>query len=389
MSGYILSTANRFYAGIESNFGNPATVSAQSRFVASKFDAVQVCPASNRRDKNGSRTSFPPTTNGIRTTAFRLTTYLTSNSPSGIPSCDALFQSALGALPQVATGLTVASAPNGSSLQTAVAHRLSIGSAISYLGEIRFVTAVQKATSFSLNAPFSNTPATGTVLPNTAAYQLSRRLPSVTVYDYWDPAGAVSRIITGAVVNEFDLTISSGTHEFNFSGPAANLIDSASFASGVGGLTAFPAEPTLSQFDYSLVPGNLGQVWLGSTDEQVFTLTGARIRIANSLRARAAEFGSPYPLSIVPGNRRVTVDFTLLAQSDVQTAMLYRLAKNRVPVAALLQLGQRQGALMALYLPAVTMRVPSFDDSGQRLAWHFTNNQASGVIENELFMAFA
>ena len=53
--------------------------------------------------------------------------------------------------------------------------------------------------------------------------------------------------------------------EFEFSGPSQDLLDSASFTSGRGGLTEFPAEPAAADFDYTIVPGHLGQVWMGAT----------------------------------------------------------------------------------------------------------------------------
>lgn len=118
-------------------------------------------------------------------------------------------------------------------------------------------------------------------------------------------------------------------------------------------------------------------------------MTDARLRIVNNLQARGGEFGSSYPLAFIPGRRQVTVDFTLLAQDDTQTTALYQLAKQRGTMSALLQLGQRSSEMMAIYLPSVAPQIPSFDDSAQRLIWQFANNRAGGVIENEIFVAFA
>ena len=53
-----------------------------------------------------------------------------------------------------------------------------------------------------------------------------------------------------------------------FGGMAQDILDSASFQMRQGGWTAFPAEPALSSFNYSPVPGNLGQVWLGVSPTQ-------------------------------------------------------------------------------------------------------------------------
>jgi hypothetical protein len=121
-----------------------------------------------------------------------------------------LFQSALAGVPQVTSGLIAGNASSGSTVQTTKPHGLAVGAAISYAGEIRFVTTVLNATTVGVDAPFSNIPSAGAALPNTATYGLALTLPTLTIYDYWDPADAVSRIITGAMVNNFELSILAG-----------------------------------------------------------------------------------------------------------------------------------------------------------------------------------
>jgi hypothetical protein len=260
---------------------------------------------------------------------------------------------------------------------------------MTYAGEIRFVSAVQDSFTVDLNAPFATIPPAGVTLPTAVTYTLATSLPSVTIYDYWDPISAVSRIITGATVNSLELSISGGAHEFVFNGPAANLLDSVSSWGATAGLSAFPLEPQQAELDYSIVPGQLGQIWLGNSAARFFTLTDATIRVVNDLQARGREVGSAYPLAFVPGRRHVAADFTLMVQNDAQTHSIYQIAKQRGTIGALLQLGQQQGQLMAVYLPSVTPEIPSFDDSGPRLEWHFRNNRAGGVTEDEISIAFA
>jgi hypothetical protein len=255
--------------------------------------------------------------------------------------------------------------------------------------EIRFVTAVIDLSTVSVNVAFSTAPAVGTVLATTIGYKLATQVSSVSLYDYWDPANGVSRLITGAGVSKFQIDVKGDVHELFFSGPAADVLDSCSGAFGVSGVTVFPAEPALSTFDYSIVPGQLGEVWLGSPLNQVFTLTEAAIEINNALLVRNREFGSSYPLAIVAGPREVVSNFTLFAQADVGTQSLYAAAKMRTPVSALLQLGKQQGEMMALYLPAVVPELPLYDDSEPYLLWEFRNSLAQGVADDEIYVAFA
>ena len=97
-------------------------------------------------------------------------------------------------------------------------------------------------------------------------YSPSTTLPTATVFDYWDPVTAVQRVISGAAVDQMTLLVNGDFHEFHFSGLAQDLIDSSSFsAGGLSALESFPPEPVLAAFDYSIVPGNLGQAWLGTS----------------------------------------------------------------------------------------------------------------------------
>jgi hypothetical protein len=389
MANYISSNANRFYAAVESAYGQAASIGPANRFPALRLQAQQVLEAARRQDKTGTRTFQGIPNTSRRRTAFEARTYLTSWSGSGEPSYGPLFRAALGAAPNLSTGLQVASAPSNSQIQTASAHGLSAGSGVSFSGEIRFVTSVPDASTFALNAPFTNSPQAGASLSPSITYSLATALPSLTLYDYWDPVTTVSRMITGAAADTFQMSIDGDYHEFIFTGPACDLLDSSSFVAGSAGLSSFPAEPGLTTFDYSIVPGHLGQAWLGSVPDQFFTLTEGAIELKNNIDVRNQEFGSSYPRAIAPGLREVSSSFLLFAQDDAQTAALYAAAKQRTPVTAMLQLGRRAGQLMAVYLPNVTPEIPTYNDSETRLQWAFKNNFAQGMAEDEIYIAFA
>lgn len=389
MASYISSNQNRFYAALESTYGQAATITPANRYPAVRLQAQQVLEPGRRRDKTGSRTFLGYSGNSRRKSAFATQTYLTSWDGADQPGYGPLVQAAMGATPQLSGGLVVASAQSGSDIVTTVPHGLSVGSAMSYNNEIRFVTSVPTTESVVLNAPFSTTPSANTALPATIGYRLATVLPSVTLYDYWDPITAVSRVVTGAAVDVFGISVNGDFQEMQFSGPAGNLIDSSSFEPGMAGLSGFPAEPALNGLDYSVVPGNLGQAWLGAGPSQFYTLTEAAIALKNSIDLRSLEFGSSYPLGMTPGPRQVSTSFVLLTQDDAQTTALYAAAKQRTQVSAMLQLGQQQGQLMGIYMSSVTPEIPQYDDTGTRLQWQFKNNLAQGVMNDEIYIAFA
>ncbi|MDQ2843304.1 MAG: hypothetical protein M3Y72_20155 [Acidobacteriota bacterium] len=389
MSSYISSNANRFYTAVEAAYGQAASVVTVNRFPAVHLHAHQTLQVGRRFDKTGTRTFLGSSKSARRQTAFEVQTYLTSWSGSGGPSYGPLFQAALGAGSTLSTGLIVASMPGPLQLQTTLPHGLGVGSAVGYGNEIRFVAALIDNLNFVLNAPFKTAAQQGTALAPALTYSLGNALPSVTIYDYWDPIAAVSRVIVGAAVEAFGFTVNGDFHEFTFSGPAADLLDSASFVPGTSGLANFPVEPALETFDYSIVPGHLGEVWLGGPANQFFTLTSASLQLKNNVETRGHEYGSSIPMSIAPGPREVLSRFSLLAQDDAQTVALYAASKQRQPIPAMLQMGQQQGQLAGIYMPQIVPEIPVFNDSETRLQWDFENNLAQGMSNDEIFIAFA
>jgi hypothetical protein len=388
MANYIWSDANRFYVATETVYGIPAPVAASNRLATVHMQCHQSVQNTGRRDKTGSRTYPGSSATATHFSSFEVSAKLISWDDVTAPCYGPLVQAAMGSPPELVQGLVVAAA-SGGQIQTQAPHNLSAGSAISSAGEIRFVTAVLDLSTVAINVPFSTAPGVGAVLSTTCGYKLATQLPSLSLYDYWDPASAVSRLITGAGVDKFQIDVKGDVHELYFSGPAADVLDSCSGAFGVSEIIALPAEPPLSTFVYSIVPGQLGQVWLGSPLNQVFTLTEAAVEIRNNLLVRNQEFGSAYPRAIVPGPREVMSNFTLFAQADVDSQNLYAAAKARTPISALLQLGQQQAQSMAVYLPNMVPELPLFSDSEPYLLWAFRNNLAQGVSNDEAYIAFA
>ena len=262
MSCYISSNNNRFYVGAEGEYGAVAAIASVNRIPAVKLSLRQRSTHSDRKDKTGSR-SYAGTPAGIRKrTQFDLTTYLTSwQTPTTEPSYGPLFRAALGGAAAIQSGGTVAAMPTANQLAFAAPHNLAVGQAVSFGGDIRFVDALVNATTVLLNAPFTNAVGQSSQMSPTVTYSLASELPSVSLFDYWSPATAVQRIASGAAVDVMKIKINGDYHEFTFSGEAREIVDNVSFSSGIAGLTQFPAEPAIGAFDYSVVPGNLGQAW--------------------------------------------------------------------------------------------------------------------------------
>ena len=386
----ISSNNNRFYAGAESAYGMVPAIVPEDRIPAVSLSVRHRLTQGRRRDKTGSRT-YAGSPAGLRSnTAFELETYMnawqTQDQP---PSQSPLFQAALGGGSTLRQGGVVAGTPTTSQLTLGSAHNLQEGDPVCFGSDIRFVEAVVDATTIQLNAPFSIAPSAGSTLNPTIGYKLGEAPSSVSLFDYWSPVTAVQRILSGASIDKLKIKVNGDFHSFLFSGEAKDVLDSETFSAGQGSLTAFPTEPEMSAFAFSVIPGHLGQAWLGSTSTQFLTLTEAEVTIENNIDLRNREFGSTGPCCITAGQRNVSLKFNLFQQDDEKTKALYQAAKQRSPISAFFQLGQQQGQLFGIYMKSVLLEVPEFNDKDTRVEWQFAASRAQGTVNDELFIAFA
>ncbi len=172
--------------------------------------------------------------------------------------------------------------------QFTAAHGLTPGQAVTFGREFGSWRRWRTRTTVFINAPFTTTPTAGSAIGPTMTYMLAEDLGSASIFDYWDPSTAVQRILSGAAMDRMQIKVNGDFQEFDFAGPAQDLIDSASFTSGEGGLTAFPAEPAQAGFDYTIVPGHLGQVWMGATPNAILHADGGGADARKQHRAAGA-----------------------------------------------------------------------------------------------------
>ena len=386
---YVLSNANRWYCGLESSYGAVPSITSDNRIPAIKLTARQQLEKATRRDKTGGRTYAGTPPGGRRKTDFSLSTYLTTwTNCQNLPPYGPLFYAAMGSTPLIHAGETVAST-TASNITFTAPHGLVVNQAISSNGEIRFVSNIVDPATVTTNAPFTAAPQAGSTLNPTVTFLPGDALPSCSLFDYWSPGTALQRVISGAGVDEFSLEVNGDYQEFQFSGMAQDIIDSASFSSGMGQLAAFPSEPALAPFNHSIVPGNLGQIWMGLEPNRYATLTKADLRLHNDLEARANEFGSDVPRFLSPGLRKVTFDFTLFEQDDQATMELYQAARQQSTIQIMLQVGQTAGQLFGAYMKSVLPEVPEVDDSQRMVQWKVSGSRAQGSNNDELVVAFA
>lgn len=389
MACYIASRNNRYYAAVEDTYGTAAAVTAAHRFSGLWLDAVQEHERPRRRDKTGTRT-FQGITGELRKkTRFSLKTYLYNREAGdAAPRYGALIQGALGGGPRATTGGKVVALSNGTTLSFAQAHGLNFGDAVTVGGDLRFAAAVPDAQSVVLSAPLTVPAQAGDVTGGTVTYSPGVELKGVSLYDYWSPETAVQRLLRGSAVDVMEIKVNADFHEFTFQGLAADLVDNKSFTSGMGGLTAFPAEPGLAPMNDGPVPGHLGQAWIGTGPDQMHTLVDARVRIKNNIDFRSRDFGSLAPRCIVAGDRAVTVDLELYSQDRAMFDEIYVAARQQSAIPLMIQMGETQGALCAVYIPALVPAVPELLDGEERLRWRLKGSAAIGTEEDEVHVSF-
>ncbi len=389
MSCYISSNNNRFYTGIEAAFGAVPAVDSSMRFPGVKLTVRQEVEKPARKDKTGTRTFLGLPANLRKRTTFEMRSYMTGwTNQAAEPGYGPLFQAALGADALFFGGGTAGPGSDGKSLTLSGPHGLAPGQAVTFGGEIRFVSAIVDERTVLLNAAFSVLPSEGSPIGQTVTYLPANQLKSASIFDYWKPVEAVQRVLCGAGIDKMQMSINGDYHEFRFSGSAKDVIDSSSFTEGEGELSIFPSEPAEAAFDYSIIPGHLGQAWLGTIADRYFTITSAEITLDNNLDLRAREFGATLPRCITAGTRSVLIDVDLYGREDAATTSLYQAARQRSPIEVMFQLGQDAGQLFGLYLKSVIPEVPEFDDSEPRLQWRFRGCRAQGTLDDEMVVAF-
>lgn len=386
---YVSTYLNRHYAALESAYGTVPAIGPSQAFRSLSVELALVQQYLERRDKSGSRSFTGVISAGRRQGRFQAEAYLMSGGTAGqAPNMAPFCQCACGGVPLVFAGGSAAAGSSSSQIVFSAAHGLAVGQAIGFNGELRFVTQVPNSTTVTVDPAFSAAPTAGATITGAVTYPLATGLPSLSIFDYWDPASAQQRILAGAAVNQMQIEVQGDLHTVRFSGEAQDLIDSITFAAGQGGLAQFPTEPSTRSYAGDPIAGHLGQVWLGATPAKFQSVLGARLELDNGLELRKDEVGSAVPLGIAPGARSVTLDFELYETDDTATRSLYTASRNRTPVVAFLQLGGAAGHLFGAYMKSLVPQPPANDPAENQLKWSFRGARAGGSADDELWIAF-
>lgn len=385
-SEYIATHSNRVYLKSEVDYPELNEMSEAQLAPVTSLRVSAKRKQLFRQDKTGYRSETPVLGPQRELVEVSMQAYGTGwDGGSTKTAISPLLESGFAAATTVGTSYTV-SAVSGGTITFDADTDLSVGSALVFGQEMRFVAAVAGPRDVTLNAPFTMEPSTGSALLGSAGLRAGDSVRPMSVLDTWNPTQAVQRFMSGVTADKLTIEINNDFLEVGMKGYAQNLFDS---VSGVGGAGfVFPPAPVgAGSMLASPIAGHLGQAILGIEGTRVCTLTEAKISIDNNIEPRTDEFGCYGTKAFVLGKRRVTLDMTLFERNDSLSQALYASAANNVPVPVMLQIGNQQGGMFGIYLPAVLFALPDFDDKQARLLWRFQASLALGAENDEIFIA--
>lgn len=221
----------------------------------------------------------------------------------------------------------------------------------------------------------------------TGVYALTDNIETFSLYNYRvDPAGGTAltqQIAMGATVTDTTFTIGSDIASMTCNGKAVFVLDTNDFSTyntaEKGGLTSFPASPTLPTSILEVpVVGFTGSITTGS--DTIVELKTATVKISTGNDIVTDTFGT-FIGSGVQGNVR-TIDVTLTLDDSDSTgiANLKKKAQSKAPFNIALTVGTIAGNTFAFALSQVQLGSYKFTDGSKgRVQLEFSASTAHGT----------
>jgi hypothetical protein len=143
--------------------------------------------------------------------------------------------------------------------------------------------------------------------------------PSLSIFNFRDPATTIQQIAAGAVVKTMSLSFNdNGPQKVSFSGPCKYVIENHRFSAeptaNKCGLTAFPARPTTPVFNGSPV---LGWNVTGSIGGNTFaTLRSASLSVDFNRELQMDVFNAGLAIGVMQGTRSWPIELSLYADDS-------------------------------------------------------------------------
>ena len=212
------------------------------------------------------------------------------------------------------------------------------------------------------------------------SYALADVVKSLCLWRFRTPAAVMQQMALGAVVSDATFNLGQDIASWTMNGEALWVLDSVNFATtdatGKGGLTSFPTEPSSPVTNGGIIAGFTG---VATFDSNVLAnIRSATLKISTGNAIVKDTFGSYYGTTPEGDMRKVTLAFDIYDDSGTGTSNLYQKAITKSAINITLQIGTVAGSIWTWTIKGVQLDVPNLSDGQRRWSASFAESQASG-----------
>jgi len=218
--------------------------------------------------------------------------------------------------------------------------------------------------------------AAGVVVSSTSVtWSLADVLYYLAIWNFTtSPANATSMCAFNSLMQKFEATFGGDVPMLTFSGEASWPIDNDQMADGTtpsqakGGLTTFPAEPSAPVVNGTHPPGfKVTAVIDGNSYTNILS---GKVTL-DVMRELLKTGNTEYPGAGAPGDRRVTLDWSMADNDSANLRTLKQKAFTRTPVNAVFTVGTIAGNRWVHTVNNIIVPKPTYGTSGTRRTVNF------------------
>ncbi len=208
--------------------------------------------------------------------------------------------------------------------------------------------------------------------------------PSLSIFNYRDPATTLQQISVGSVVKTLNLSFNeNGAQKISFSGPSKYVLENHRFAgeptANKCGLTTFPVRPASPVYNGAPVLGWNGGVTIGGNTYA--TLRSGSLAVDFNRELQTDVLGAGLAIGVMQGERSWPIELTLYADDSANFQALIAALTATVQT-VVMTIGNVVGNIHTFTLAGILFDRQSMDSSGRN--WSIKiKGKASGTNLDE------
>lgn len=234
----------------------------------------------------------------------------------------------------------------------------------------------------------------GTVVSSTSVtYSLDDASPSLSIWNFRDPATMEQHVALGAVVQSMRINVQQESSEIEFSGACRYVTPSEGFAgldsTAKGGLSAFPTRPASPTYTGIMALGMYGSATLDGSAYTTLRSLSISADFGRSLTDNVL-FNGAYAGEPQQAPRSITVEFELTDEDTTAIEGLKAKALAKTAMDLVFVIGSTAGNICTVTVGDVQLTSPQYDDGQQSWGVRFagTAHASSETAKDELVVAF-